>query len=118
MKINKKNQQRFNKIDKFAKPLANLTIRNQNSTRINKRIYHLLCQPFTFVNAYSKISKNTGALTKSFSDNNIMSYVEKINADQIAQRFKNKTYNWSPVCRTWIPKPEKNKLRPIDALTQ
>ena len=48
------------KILKLGKKLKQHTKRNSNTNHINYKIFHLLYDPFTFVNAYTKISKNKG----------------------------------------------------------
>jgi group II intron reverse transcriptase/maturase len=107
------------KLDKLCLPLKQLRNRNEDVNHINYKIYYLLCNPFIYVNAYAKISKNPGALTKGIkSDDEIMTFFGKSNAENIAQKFKNNNYSWKPTRRTWIPKPGKNKLRPIDTPTQ
>jgi retron-type reverse transcriptase len=104
---------------KQSLPLIQLRMRNEDTKHINHKIYHLLCDPFIYVNAYAKISKNPGALTKGIkSDEEIMTFFGKSNAEKIANKFKTKNYSWKPTRRTWIPKPGKNKLRPIDTPTQ
>ena len=67
-------------IEKYSIPLETFKNRNPNTKNQNNGLYHLLCQPLTFVNAYSKISKNLGALTKGYKDEAIMQYFGKINA--------------------------------------
>lgn len=95
------------------------TDRNKNVTHTNYKIYHLLCDPFTFNNAYAKISKNAGALTKGVdSTEKTMSFYQNKDAERIANQFKNGNYQWSPTRRTLIPKPGKKKMRPIDTPTQ
>lgn len=105
--------------DSRCKHLNSLKRRNEDVSHVNHKIYYLLLDPFTFVNAYGKISKNTGALTKGVSsDEEIMGYFGKINAENIAQKFKTGTYQWKPVRRVMIPKPGKKKMRPVDTPTQ
>lgn len=98
------------------------TRRNKNTSHINYKIYYLLCNPYTFVNAYAKISKNKGALTKGVDKHEqTMFFFGRSNAEQIAKKFKTNTYEWKPVRRTWIQKPGKpfpKFKRPIDAPTQ
>jgi group II intron reverse transcriptase/maturase len=102
-----------------AKKLENFTSRNTNTSHKNYKIHYLLHDPFTFVNAYAKVSKNKGALTKGVStDSELMSYFGLTNAENIAKKFKTNCYEWSPTRRVWIPKPGKNKKRPIDTPTQ
>lgn len=106
-------------ISSMARKLKNFVSRNYNTSHINHKIHHLLHDPFTFVNAYAKISKNKGALTKGIKlDSEIMNYFGKINAENISNKFKTNTYSWSRTCRVWIPKPGKNSKRPLDTPTQ
>jgi RNA-directed DNA polymerase len=79
----------------------------------------LLCNPYTFVNAYTAISKNKGALTKGIDpEETIASYFGLINAENIAKRFPTNFYQWKPVRRVWIPKPGKKTTQPIDTPIQ
>lgn len=106
-------------LNRLSFQLDRLKERNLNTTHINYKIYHLLCDPFTYVNAYSKISKNSGALTKGIKDDQeIMKFFGISNAENIAKKFKNQKYSFSPTRRTWIPKPGKSTKRPIDTPTQ
>lgn len=105
-------------IIKAGEHLTKLNYRNKDTNHINRKIYHLLCQPFTFVNAYGKISKNKGALTKGHLEEGTMELFGLKTATTIANSFKNGTYEFSPVRRTWIPKPGKSTKRPIDTPTQ
>ena len=50
-----------NQMKHAGQKLTNLTIRNRNTAKINYKLHYLFCDPFTFNNAYSKISKNKGA---------------------------------------------------------
>ena len=47
-----------------------------------------------------------------------MRFFQKSNAEKISNKFKKQNDSWKPTRRTWIPKPGKNKLRPIDTPTQ
>ena len=100
--------------------LENLTLRNLDTKHINYKVYYILCDPFTFINAYARISKNKGALTKGITiDKEIMANFSLNIAENIANKFKKNTYNWSPTRRVWIPKPFKTTKRPpIDTPTQ
>lgn len=118
---NKKNRIAQGELDisRMAKKLKNFSNRNLSTTHINYKIHHLLHDPFTFVNAYAKISKNRGALTKGIkSDSEIMNYFGLSNAKNISEKFKNNTYFWSPTRRVWIPKPANKKKCPISTPTQ
>ncbi len=106
-------------IEKSASYLDEHKKRNENTTHINYKIFYLLEKPFTFINAYAKISKNKGALTLATSDDeNIMQLFSLQKAKKIAQDLRTNQYMWQPGRRTWIPKPGKTKLRPIDTPSQ
>lgn len=104
---------------RMAHHLERLRLRNLNTNHTNYKIYYLLCDPFTYINAYSKVSKNFGALSKGIpEDEEIMKFFSIRDAEKIANKFKTKSYTWKPTRRTWIPKPGKKKMRPIDTPTQ
>lgn len=94
------------------------TKRNENGEHINYKLHHLLHDPFTFVNAYAKISKNKGTLTEGHEDEGVMKLFGLQTATRIAEKIKNNKYQFKPIKRIWIPKPGKNKKRPIDIPTQ
>ena len=119
-KLNRKEQQTFskNEVIKLGKKLIRLKSRNRNVNHINYKLYHLLCDPFTFINAYCNISKNIGSLKKKINneETTISSFSLKI-ANQISTQFKQNTYSWSSTQP--VPKPgKKKKMRPIDTPTQ
>lgn len=106
-------------IDKLANKLNRHTKRNLNVSHINHSLYHLLCNPYTFVNAYVIISKNKGALTEGVKqDKEINKFFGQSNAISIANEFREQKYKWQPVRRVMIPKPGKTTKRPIDTPTQ
>lgn len=106
------------KISSLGIRLHEFVQRNQNGIHINYKIHHLLHDPFTFVNAYAKISKNRGAMTEGYDDEGIMKFFGLNDATKIATKIKQDKYKFKPVKRTWIPKPGKKKKRPIDVPTQ
>jgi group II intron reverse transcriptase/maturase len=105
-------------IEKLSKKLTNHTKRNKKTNHINHKIFYLLHDPYTFVNAYTKISKNRGALTKGYDEDNIMEFFGLKKAEKIAKQIKSEQYKFKPVKRTWVPKPGKKKKRPVDVPTQ
>lgn len=105
-------------IYKLSANLRKHTQRNENTNHINYKIHHLLHEPFIFVNAYSKISKNKGALTEGFNDDGSMKFFGLKKAIDISQKIKNETYRFKPVKRNWVPKPGKTTKRPVDVPTQ
>lgn len=64
---------------------------------------------FTFINAYTKISKNAGALSKGYEDDNFMQMFGLSKALTIVKKMKKNDYKFKPVKRTWIPKPGKKR---------
>lgn len=111
-------QQEHDRIKKISKKLNNHTTRNKSTEHINYKVFYLLHDPFTFINAYSKIGKNKGALTKGVEDDEPIKNFGMIKAKKIAESIKNGRYKFKPVKRTWIPKPGKKKKRPIDVPNQ
>ena len=108
----------YEQIQQLSKKLQKHTKRNENLNHINYKIYYLLHDPFTFVNAYTKISKNKGELAEGYNEDNIIEHSGLTQAKKIAKQIKNGTYKFKPVKRTWIPKPGKSKKRPVDVPSQ
>lgn len=103
----------------MGKPLDDLSKRNLKIDHINGKIFHYLHDPFTILNAYTKISKNAGAMTKGvIQDEETMEIFGLTTAAEISKKIKLGKYKFKPVKRTWIPKPGKKKKRPIDVPTQ
>lgn len=104
----------------YSKKLKRFQERNLNVSHINYKVVHLLHDTYTFVNAYAKISKNKGALTKGvLSDEQTMEFFGQIDALKIAEKFKKNSYLFKSTRRTFIPKlGKKSKMRPIDTPTQ
>lgn len=98
-------------IEALGRDLGAHTRRNENTSHINYKIQYLLYDPFTFVNAYAKISKNKGALTKGVDDDNVIQLFGLEKATNIAKKIKKGKYIFKPVQRTWIPKPGKKKKK-------
>ena len=100
--------------------LRNHVNRNLSLFHTNFKIYYLLCQPYTFVNAQINMRANSGFLTKGVDDKEtINDHFGQYTAIAIANEFKNQTYKPSPVRRVWIEKPsKKNAFRPIDTPNQ
>ena len=105
-------------IETLGRNLGKHTKRNEDTSHINYKIHYLLHDPFTFVNAYAKISKNKGALTEGVEDDNVIQSFGLEKATNIAKKIKEDKYTFKPVTRTWIPKPGKKQKRPIDVPNQ
>merc|ERR1712032_91219 len=109
LKLTKKDRTAFilegkTHITRLGNKLEAHTQRNRNTNHINYKIFHLLRDPFIFINAYTKISKNKGALTKGFKDSNTMKYFGLKQAKLLAQKVSREEYKFSPVKRTWKKK--------------
>ena len=111
-------QQGEKKIKESGKKLDRFTELNKNTNHINYKIFHLFRDPFVYVNAYTKISKNKGALTEGCQDENIVVNFGLEQAKRIAKKIIQGNYNFSPVKRTWVPKPGRKTKRPVDVPTQ
>jgi group II intron reverse transcriptase/maturase len=98
-------------LDKGIK-LKSFTLRNSNTNHINKKVYHLLLDPFTLDNAYSNLSKNKGAFTQGVNVGNIQGY-SQTKTLQMIELLKKGKYFPDPIRRVWIPKPGKSALRPL-----
>lgn len=74
-------------------------------------VYRQLFNPELFLLAYGKIATNDGALTKGITKETVdgMS-LEKIG--NIIEALRSERYRWTPVRRTYIPKPN-GKRRPL-----
>ena len=105
-------------IEKRSRHLREHTRRNIDTAHVNYKIQHLLYDPFTFINAYAKISKNKGALTEGINEEKIIQLFGLEKASMLAEKIKQNRYEFQPVKRTWIPKPGKKKKRPIDVPNQ
>ena len=100
---------------KYSQHLHAHYLRNQDTTHINYKVFHLLGDPYTFVTAYTSISKNKGVLSKGIDDDK---FFGQIKAQELANLFRRNGYHFRPVRRTWIDKPNSTKKRPIDTPTQ
>jgi len=75
-------------IETRSKYLKEHTRRNENIHHVNHKIHHLLYNPFTFINAYAKISKNKGALTEGIQDEKTIQLFGLEKAKTIAKKNK------------------------------
>jgi group II intron reverse transcriptase/maturase len=106
-------------IKKQDTELGKFTQRNKNTKHINYKTYYLLHDPLIYINAYGKISKNDGALTRAGQeDEGIMEFFGIKEAQKIADLIKNETYTPSPARRVMIPKTGKTTKRPLDTPSQ
>ena len=77
-----------------------------------ERVYRQLFNPDLYLQAYGKIYRNAGAMTKGITGETVdgMS-LEKI--ETIIQALRNERYHWHPARRVYIEKPHSNKKRPL-----
>lgn len=105
-------------IEERSRHLREHTRRNLDTAHVNYKIQHLLYDPFTFINAYAKISKNKRALTEGINEKRTIQLFGLEKASILAEKIKQNRYEFQPVKRTWIPKPGGEKKRPIDVPNQ
>lgn len=76
-----------------------------------ERVYRMLFNQELYLRAYSKLYSNRGAMTKGITDETVdgMS-LEKI--DRLIDDIRHERHRWTPVRRTYIPKPN-GKVRPL-----
>jgi len=76
-----------------------------------ERIYRMLFNRELYLWAYAKLSSNKGAMTKGITPETVDGMaLEKI--DTIIEALRYERYQWKPVRRTYIPKPN-GKVRPL-----
>src|SRR5262249_24794075 len=75
-------------------------------------LYRQLYNPHLYLQAYGKIYRNAGAMTKGATTETVDGMARsKIKAIIDALRFER--YHWTPVRRVYIEKPHATKLRPL-----
>jgi group II intron reverse transcriptase/maturase len=80
-----------------------------------ERIYRLLYTKDLYLTAYGKLYANEGALTRGVDEQDTMQGMNLERIDQIIEQLKTGTYQWQPVRRVNIPKPN-GKTRPLGIL--
>jgi group II intron reverse transcriptase/maturase len=76
-----------------------------------ERVYKHLLNPELFLRAYAKIYRNAGAMTKGSTEETVDGMrLQKIH--EIIAQLKLGRYEWTPVRRVEIPKPN-GKMRPL-----
>lgn len=127
MKKRKTQNKKFLKTDKelflekkreAIKKFDNHKKKNENTSHINRKVFHLLRYPFIYVNAYTKISKNKGATMKECENEQIIQYFGLKQAELIAKKITDGTYKFISAKRSWSLKPGKNTKRSIDVSMQ
>ena len=75
-------------------------------------LYRQLYNPNLYLQAYGKIYRNAGAMTKGATTETVDGMaLSKIKAIIDALRFER--YHWTPVRRVYIEKPHSTKVRPL-----
>lgn len=95
-----------------AKTVLNVIQKLGNSGQALERLYRQLYNPELYLMAYAKLYPNKGALTPGITEETIdgMS-VDKI--FHLVEEIRYERFRWTPVRRTYIPKRDKNTLRPL-----
>src|SRR6266498_5626671 len=76
-------------------------------------LYRQLYNPDLYLRAYARLSTNTGALTPGATSET----VDAMSLAKIAtliDTLRHERYRWTPVRRTYVPKKDRKKLRPLD----
>lgn len=76
-----------------------------------RNLYRLMCVKDLWIEAYTNVQSNAGAITKGV-DNNTLDGFSYERVDQIVQKLRERKYEPKPVRRTFIPKAN-GKLRPL-----
>lgn len=96
-------------IEKSVK-LKRLRERNLTATHVNRKIFYILHDPYTFADAYARISKSRVTTIKaSLSNDTAMDHIGQTNAITLANKFKTDCYSFNPVRKTFTPKLGKKK---------
>ncbi len=75
-------------------------------------LYRQLYNPTLYLQAYGKIYRNDGAMTKGATTETVDAMsLSKIGA--IIEALRYERYRWTPVRRIYIEKPNSTKLRPL-----
>ncbi len=75
-------------------------------------VYRMLFNPALYLQAYGKIYRNTGAMTKGATAETVDAMsLSKIQA--IIELLRDECYRWTPVRRIYIEKKRSKKLRPL-----
>lgn len=107
-----------NRVDLLSQKLKRFTARNKTTDHVNYKVWYLMHDPFTYINAYAKISKNRGALTKGYEDEKTMKSFGQKSAETIVKKIKSGKFKFKPVKRTWVSKSGKISKRPLNVPTQ
>ena len=75
------------------------------------KVYRRMLDIDLFIAAYTELAKNEGRLTPGTTDETIDG-ASRAKLEQLIEDLRNKTFKWTPVRRTYIPKSN-NKLRPL-----
>ncbi len=88
-----------------------------NLNTINGKLYYLLLNSDTIVNAWNKLKNNKGSLPPGIDAETIQGFnLEK--ARKITQKLKKRTFVPNPVRKRWIAKPgKKNEKKPLNVST-
>jgi group II intron reverse transcriptase/maturase len=85
--------------------------RGENNQKL-ERLYRQLYNPELYIIAYARLYPNKGALTPGITDETAdgMSLTKIY---QLVEELRHERFRWTPVRRTYIPKRDKQTLRPL-----
>lgn len=97
------------KIENLSK-LKRLQERNLNASHVNRKIFYMLHDSYTFENAYWRLLKKKVTFTKKSSSNDLgIGLFCKTSAINLANKFKTNSYSFSSEFRNQSPKLGKKK---------
>lgn len=91
--------------------LNRLTTKAKEEVYVFERLYRNLYNKEFYYEAYAKLYKNKGSITKGINNDTIDGMSEK-RIEKLIEQLKNQTYQPNPVRRTYIPK-KNGKARPL-----
>ena len=95
-----------------AETILSIIQKHGTERRPLERVYRLLYNPTLYRLAYARIYSNDGALTKGSNDTTLDGMSERRIA-KIIDSLRCERWRWTPVRRTYIPKPGKQNVRPL-----
>ena len=100
-------------IIKKGELFTKFTTRNKNTKQINYKVHYLLHDPFLYLHAYAKVSKNDGGDNES-----TLECFGLKDAEDIAHLMKTNQYEPQPARRGRILKLEKKTTQPLETSSQ
>ena len=75
-------------------------------------LYRQLYNPELYLRAYARLYTNNGAMTPGSTPETVDA-MSLANIATLIDDLRHERYRWTPVRRTYVPKKDKKKLRPL-----